>query len=495
MSRVLVCLALVLSSSIQQPSAPVRALVARAIAAMGGDAALKSLACLQIDAMGHEFFIDQSERPEGPFIVGYLQTTETRDVAKGRSRVERQQRNVQVPEWGGAGTATIVDADAAVLQRGDRAVPAGRQAFEDGRERIELAPERVLFAALEAGDLAAAPDVTVQGVVQHAVTFSWRGRQVRLLLNAGDNLPTALELVADDPSGIWGRVRETTYYSLWTLLPGGVRYPLQYDRDWNGVTRGSTTIMKIAVNQPIDEALFSIPADAKKAFVSLPSTYGIPSLTFNPARRADVAAGVAQYSGNWNVGVVEQPDGLVVIEAPIGSHYSAQVLDELSKRYPARNIKAVVTTSDAWPHLGGVREYAARRVPIYALDLNRPILERLLKADYSGHPDALAKQPKPARFTFVSAKTVIGTGATRIELYPVRGENGERMMAAYVPASKLLYTSDEIMRDRGGAFFMPEFLVEVRDLVQREHLDVERIFGMHIGPTPWTEIEAAIHKS
>jgi hypothetical protein len=79
-----------------------------------------------------------------------------------------------------------------------------------------------------------------------------------------------------------------------------------------------------------------------------------------------------------------------------------------------------------------------------------------------------------------------------MELYPVRGENGERMMAAYFPAQRLLYTSDEIQRERGGGFFMPELLLEVRDLIQRERLDVERVFGFHIGSTPWSEITAAI---
>jgi hypothetical protein len=42
---------------------------------------------------------------------------------------------------------------------------------------------------------------------------------------------------------------------------------------------------------------------------------------------------------------------------------------------------------------------------------------------------------------------------------------------------------------------MPEFLVEVRDVIQREHLDVDRIFGIHAGSTPWTEIDAAIAKA
>jgi len=252
--------------------------------------------------------------------------------------------------------------------------------------------------------------------------------------------------------------------------------------------------MKIAVNPPIDAAPFTIPDEARKAFAAAPPS-GIPTLKLDPAKRVEVAPGIVQYAGNWNVAFVRQPDGVVVIEAPVGSHYSAQVLDEAAKQYPGVKVKALITTSDAWPHLGGVREYVARGIPVYALDLNRPILERLLKADYSAKPDALAASPKPPTFTWVSGKTTIGSGETRLELYPIRGENGERMLMAYFPALKVLYTSDEIQKQRNGDYFMPEYLLEVRDAIRREHLDVDRIFGFHTAPTPWTEIEATIAKA
>jgi hypothetical protein len=472
-----------------------RALVTKAIDAVGGEAALKGVTALQIEAIGHDYFIEQSERPEGPFIVRYLQTSEKRDVAGGRSRIESQQRFMQVPDWAGAGAATIVDTDTAALSRGDRFAPSGRQAFDDGRERIELAPERVLLTALAASDLTAAPDVRIHGIAQKVVTFGWRGKRARLMLDSGDFVPTALEIAAEDTFGIWGTVKQTTYFSLWTLIPGGVRYPLQVDRDWNGVTKSSATIMKIDVNPPIDDKAFAIPDDVKKAYAAAP-VGGFAAIKLDTDKqRVEIAPAIVQYGGNWNVGVVQQADGLVIIEAPIGSHYSVQVLDEVAKRYPGARVKAMVTTSDAWPHFGGVREYVARGIPVYGLDLNQPILDRLLKANYSAKPDALARAPKPGRFTWVGAKTVIGTGDTRMELYPIRGENGERMMAGYFPALKLLYTSDEIQRQRGGGFFMPELLLEVRDLVRREHLDVDRVFGMHIGSVPWSEIEAAIAKA
>jgi hypothetical protein len=498
MLKIPVCLLAAAVAAASQPprvDTP-RAVVTRAIEAVGGEAGLKGITALQIEAIGHDYFIDQSERPEGPHIVRYLQTSEKRDVAGGRSRIETQQRFMQVPEWGGAGVATIVDADTAAMARGDQVRPAGRQALDEGRERIELAPERVLLTALAAPDLAAAPDVRVHGITQRVVTFGWRGQRARLLIDSGDFVPTALEMSSEDIFGIWGTVKQTTYYSLWTLIPGGVRYPLQVDRDWNGVSKSSATIMKIDVNPAFDDKTFAIADEVKKAFAAAPTVSRFAALKIDPDKqRVEIAPGIVQYGGNWNVGVVQQPDGLVIIEAPVGSHYSAQVLDEVAKRYPGVRVKAMITTSDAWPHLGGVREYVARGIPVYALDLNKPILDRLLAANYGAKPDALAQKPRPARFTWVPGKTVIGAGDARMELYPIRGENGERMMAAYFPALKLLYTSDEIQRQGRGGFFMPELLLEVRDLIQRERLEVDRVFGFHIGSIPWTEIDAAIAKA
>ncbi len=467
-----------------------RQLLTRAVAAMGGEAALRSLSAIHLQTLGHEFYIEQSERPEGPFIVEYHSTVEDRDSAHGRARIEIQDQSFQSAARSQARTI-VFDGDTVVTLAGDRLAPvAWRPA--DTVQWVDLAPERVLFLAQSAADVATAANVERQGVVQRVITFGWRGRHVRILINAHDDLPTAIEVIRPDEWGVWGNVTDAMYYSLWTLLPGGIRYPLQYDRTWNGVTLSSTTIVQLTPNTTIDPASFAIPADVKAAFAALPESRATTARLDIEHRRIEVAPGVVQYGGSWNVEVVQQPDGLVVIEAPIGSDYSRQVFDELSRRYPGRKVKAVITTSDSWPHLGGVREYVARGIPVYALDLNRPILQRLLAADYGSHPDRLATAPRQPQFHWVSAKTTIGSGETQVVIYPAGEENGERMLFVYLPALKLLYTADEIQPQRGGGFFMPEYLQEVKDAIAREGLAVDRIFGMHAPPTPWSAIEAAI---
>jgi hypothetical protein len=171
------------------------------------------------------------------------------------------------------------------------------------------------------------------------------------------------------------------------------------------------------------------------------------------------------------------------------------VIAEANRRFPGAPIKAVISTSDAWPHIGGAREYAARSIPIYALDLNKLILDRLIAAPHHSKPDALerARKVKP-RFQIVSAKTEIGSGPNRLELYPIRSETGERMIMVYLPEHKLLYGSDLVQQLSDGSYFMPEYLLELMESVAREKLTVAKVFGMHTGLKPWGEIESAVSK-
>ena len=77
------------------------------------------------------------------------------------------------------------------------------------------------------------------------------------------------------------------------------------------------------------------------------------------------------------------------------------------------------------------------------------------------------------------------------ELIPYRTETSERQTLVYFPQYKLLYTSDLFAPDQGDNWFTPEYLLEVRNAVTREHLTVDNIFGMHYDMTPWKTVTTA----
>ena len=123
----------------------------------------------------------------------------------------------------------------------------------------------------------------------------------------------------------------------------------------------------------------------------------------------------------------------------------------------------MISTSDSCPHVGGLREYVARGIPVYVLDRTVPLLRRELSAPHHIHPDTLAKSPKQPIFRVVSGKTVIGSGANRLEIYPIHGKTSERQMMVYFPEHKLLYGSDPFQKLPDGTYFYPQTISELMD--------------------------------
>jgi hypothetical protein len=88
-----------------------------------------------------------------------------------------------------------------------------------------------------------------------------------------------------------------------------------------------------------------------------------------------------------------------------------------------------------------------------------------------------------------------GTGRNRVEFLPLRTEAGERMLFVWFPEHRLLYTSDLVQPMPDGSFFNMAQVAEVVEVATREKLEVARVFGMHLGPTDWTALTAAVEKA
>jgi len=477
-----------------------RTRVRAAVAAMGGEARLRALQAVRIRGIGHRNMLEQSERPEGPWLVSYQQVDELRDVAGGRVAQHLESRDYNAAEW--SGYTRVLSGGAVAYARGGRMGPGRAADARELADRLDLAPERVLLTALAAPDLASSRDTVLQGGPQHVVRFTHRGARVRLFLSRHTALPTAVETTAGRPQdgywGPWGDVTRRTWLSMWMLEPGGLRYPHQWDVEWRGLPAESFTVLSLDLAPAVADDSFAITPEVRQAYTRMAAagparaTLGQVAPGRPPREGVEVAPGVVVLPGAWYTTLVRQPDGVVVIEAPISAEYSAQVLAEAARRFPGMPVKAVVSTSDAWPHVGGVREYVARGIPVYTLDLNRPLLVRLAAAPFTLAPDALARAPRRPQFHAVSAKTVIGTGENRIELYPLRGEESERMMVAYLPGRRVLYASDLLQRMPDGSFFFAEYPYELAAAVRRERLDVQTVSAMHLSPIPWADVLAAV---
>jgi hypothetical protein len=423
-------------------------------------------------------------------------TEEWRDLESGSVRRTYEQSGVYTGK-----TTEIIAGGISVLttENGSSPNPGNIAPTE---ELLAMAPERVLLNAAAAPELRYAGEETIQGSLNDVVGFTWNGSAVRIYLNRHTGLLTLTDVVKARPTelfwAIWGDFSERIYYSFWNLEKGGIHYPRQRDIHYNGQPFRTDTIVSLEFNEPAPADTFAIADDVKAAY----SSFNRPSFPDLPLGRVDrppieVAPDFTIIRGNWNVTLVKQSDGLVVIEAPISSSYSLKVLDEVKRRYPGEKIKCVISTSDAFPHFGGLRQYVADGIPVYILDLNRPIVERLLNAKYTTYPDDLEKHPKrkQKKLNIVAGKTVIGSGPNELDLYPIRTESGERMIMIYAPNLKVIYGADLVQPLPGGGFFMPQYISELRDAVMREGLVVEKVFAIHSPPLEWSKVLDAVKES
>ena len=481
MRTVVLALALTAAASSSSERSAHR-VVETAVARMGGADALRQVSAMRLEWVGYRNLLEQSERPDGPWIPSIEKVVEVWDVP-GRRWSQTAQATVAEMDF----TLRNVVADGvAANQFGERWLPAGPGDVDAALEWMSLSPQEVLRSALDASDLRSERGREFQGVPHDVVAWGTGENARRLLVNRETGFATAVETLRAYPDDqywqIWGDVPTRVSWSYWDLFPGGLFYPRQWDverggRPWRSLT--ITRLQPLAANALGDE--FRIPQEARGALRGGPS-----QKLGDPKRSAvELSPGVVYVPGSWGVVLVRQDDGVVILEAPISAAFSAQVLDEAKRRFPGVPVKAAVTTSDSWPHFGGIREYAARGIPIYLLDHNVPQIRRALDSPHRFHPDALAKNPKAAILEPVASRTVLGKGPNRIELYPVRGETGERMMLAFLPETGLLWASDLFQAGRDGP---PEYVWEILEAARREKLEVKTVVAMHSDPTPWTKL-------
>ena len=330
----------------------------------------------------------------------------------------------------------------------------------------------------------------LQGLSQHVVVYTWRGRPVRVLLNPYTGLPTAAEIDSAYPDdvfwGVGGDVTTRISYSFWDLLPGGLHYPLQWDVARRGLPDRTLMITHLALNPTLPGDTFALPEDASGGYADAVA-HGPDYPPLGSPARPPVTLGRRGRLHSRALGRHAGPPGRRCGRAR-GAH-----LGRLRAQGNGRGRAAVPGPADQG---GGhdIRRVAAlrrrsriclrRRARVRARP-QRAADRRALDRRHTRHPDTLERSPRPPILRVVAGRTPVGAGPNRVELYPVRSETGERMMMAYLPERRLLYASDLVQLGRGGP---PQYVSELVWAAEREGLKVERLFAMHTDPTDWSRI-------
>jgi hypothetical protein len=465
--------------------------VALALEAMGGRERIEAVKSVNLEGIQHTELVEQSYRQQ-PFITAYARTKMKLDLAGERAVIETHLTWPESDPGQAESDSTLVVGPEGGVYRAKSDSPGSRADIESARSVLALGPMRLLLTALNAADLHFDAPLRVRGTLHPVLSFSWQGRSVRVLVNPFNYLPDAVDSVAvfADHWYQWGDVHQRIYWDNWQTFHG-IRYPTNEVEERNGLLWESRQVLGVELNPSLDAADFKM--DAQLAQKGLQSK-GWES-PFKAQEGVTLATGITLYPGSWNATIVKQDDGIVLLESPLSGTYFGGVIDKAKADSPGKPIKAVLSTSDSWPHVGGVRQVVALGLPLYILDLNKPLLDRLVASQRHIHPDLLAQSPRAPVWKIVSGKIQVGSGANRMELYPLRGASTERQYMVYFPEHKLLYASDTLALNADGSLYAPELMREVMDAVKREHLDVTTVFAMHQEPVPWTQVSALVEKA
>src|SRR5579872_235988 len=411
-----------------------KSIVVQSADAMGGTALLRSIHSVEDVYVGERQMVEQSERPTGPYLIDHFEVDEVRDLNTGNVWSQSQ-------HWGYAGSQwwlqqTKPDTQTSILNGNVQALIGsdGKQQYAGAsgvslqRDTFAFAPERLLLTALAAPDLRRLPDVIDHGMRHDVVAFTWNGETCSLEINASTHLPWQLTYTHAYDDYIfysaWGDVTTQLTFTGWSLEPNGLHYPREWTYRRLGLPDEQISIMQLHFNVPIDAVKMTVDPVILNSAPKGPRSISAIAFVGKRFQVTSIAPNFIQAQSSWNVEFVDQPDGVIVIEAPIAPNYAKGAF------------------AFAFPHIAGVRQAVAEGIPVYALDLNLPILRRLIAAPHRFIADDLQRRPRAPQFIPVTGRTTIGSGASALEILPYRTVTADRQMMVYMPTAHLLYTSD-----------------------------------------------------
>ena len=213
----------------------------------------------------------------------------------------------------------------------------------------------------------------------------------------------------------------------------------------------------------------------------------------------EIADGVKIVVGpSHNMLVVEMPDSIATVEAPLYSEYTRAALAQAKAAFPGKPVRTVVATHFHYDHIGGVREFAAEGdLNLICGEPTVPFFAAVLKNPHTIDPDRLQAVPRDATVSGVKSSVILDTARSgRLEAHRITSDHSEDMVIVYLSGPKVVFESDlwnptPVAPERGAQ--RGRLASQLYDAIIELGLDVETVVGGHSGTTgrPSPELCAA----
>jgi glyoxylase-like metal-dependent hydrolase (beta-lactamase superfamily II) len=218
--------------------------------------------------------------------------------------------------------------------------------------------------------------------------------------------------------------------------------------DYNGVKFPTTIVQKQGGFPTFDLKVTTVRSNPGLN-LSVPDavkTATMPPVKVTSQKIADNTWFIA--GGSHNSVLLEYPNYLVMIEAPLSEARSLAVIEEAKKLAPNKPIKYLINTHNHFDHSGGVRTYVAEGATVITNEMNISFYQKAWNAPRTLAPDMLAKNPKKPEFVPVKEKYVLEDGGRSLEIYHVDGDtHNAGLLVVYLPKEKILVEADDFTPD------------------------------------------------
>lgn len=469
-----------------------RAVLDRAVAAVGGDSVLRDLGTVRRRLTDDWVDVGQGRRPwRGSPPADRLLPHAGSAASPVESHLDyRGRRFLESIGWIDGPNDQAVRVEAAGQHEGFWTITYMSEKpyfhpFDDEElrglraQRFRRHPEGLLRMALDRAQTLEYSGTSKDGGNTQEV-FSFvdpAGTRVFVYVDERTGLPTKTESLRDHP--ITGDTSSETLYSDYRQA-GALRLPFEIVDRVAGVPARRQHIVSIEPDAAFPEGGLEPPRE----FVRVVEDPAEPM-------REEIGPGVYLIRGRYNVVFAEFRDHVMVLETPAGEQYARACL-EIIRATTSKPITYAVASHFHSDHLAGVRTFVAEGITILTTPDAVETIERALASRRTLHPDALARRPRRATLEPVKTPRVFDDGTQRLELYDLGpAPHVDHILAAYFPRQRLLHVADLF------DVLTPELVIAgvdteaMRKRWRELGLDVDRLIPVHGVPVGRAEIDRA----
>jgi glyoxylase-like metal-dependent hydrolase (beta-lactamase superfamily II) len=433
------------------------------VRALGGEDFVANLSGARFSQSGSRYLPHEGVRPsDDPVLANTFTRTVAVDVANDFMRLETN-REVRFlfPAMesfteivrGNLGTSTQ-----AIFGNVLRVLPSDKLAAIRMHEML-LSPH-LLFKFFDQTGFTSS-SVTVDGAPFFQLTVKDSQPPINLFVNATTGELTRLETLQHD---FYRRdVTLQVYYSGWQSTASGVSYPTNVRLIRDSQFLLDLNVSNFEPNPTFAAGTFDFPADSSPEYD--PALYARGSMSpewyylldsiglpFSGIDTAIVPVAVPMGAGVWQLQggthhsfVVEQADGLVLVDAPLYQDRGKALFDYLAQTFPGKAVRYVVASHFHEDHVSGIREVlGSSQASLVVQAASRDFWQSVLTAPSTLMPDALARAPRTVEILTVpdGASRRLDDAQHPVTLYHMATQHAADMLLTHEGSTNTAFVVD-----------------------------------------------------